>query len=188
MNADTKPAKHIPKLNPLIRGGFIMFNKTICCVSGILWLCGSALAADSSFLKDAAQGGLMEVKLGELAQTNASSQAVKDFGQRMVTDHGKMGDEVKNVASRQNVSLPTDVSMMEKMTYERLSHKTGVDFDKAYIEDMVKDHKSDIAAFEKEVNSGSDPEAKAVAQKALPIIREHLRMAQQIAGQLGVAQ
>jgi putative membrane protein len=74
------------------------------------------------------------------------------------------------------------------VTYERLSHKTGTDFDKAYIEDMVKDHKSDIAAFEKEVNSGSDSEAKAVAQKALPIIREHLRMAQQIAGQLGVAQ
>lgn len=148
----------------------------------------SAFAADSSFLKDACEGGIMEVRLGQLAQTNASSQAVKDFGQRMVTDHGKMGDDVKGVASRENVSMPTSESMMQKMTYERLSHKTGTDFDKAYIEDMVKDHKSDIAAFEKEVNSGSDSEAKAVAQKALPIIREHLRMAQQLAGQLGVAQ
>jgi putative membrane protein len=158
-------------------------------VSGLLWLgTAAAFAADSSFLKDATEGGIMEVKLGQLAQTNASSQAVKDFGQRMVTDHGRMDNDVKMVASRENVSLPTSESMLQKMTYERLSHKTGVDFDKAYIEDMVKDHKSDIAAFEKEMNSGSDSDAKAVAQKALPIIREHLRMAQQIAGQLGVAQ
>ena len=165
-----------------------MFRRTTYYVSGIMWLCASAFAADSSFLKDAAQGGLMEVRLGELAQSNASSQAVKDFGRRMVTDHGKMGDDVKNVAARQNVNLPGDISMMEKVTYERLSHKTGVDFDKAYIEDMVKDHKADIAAFEKEVNSGSDPEAKAMAEKALPAIREHLRMAEEIAAQLGVAQ
>jgi putative membrane protein len=165
-----------------------MSSKALCCVSGLMWLSSSAFAADSSFLKDASQGGLLEVKLGQLAQQNASSQQVKDFGQRMATDHGKMGEDVKSVAARENVSLPGDISMMEKMTYERLSHKTGVDFDKAYIEDMVKDHKSDIAAFEKEANSGSDPEAKAVAQKALPIIREHLRMAQQIAAQLGVAQ
>lgn len=157
-------------------------------VSGILFLGVSAFAADSSFLKDACQGGLLEVKLGQLAQSNASSQAVKDFGQRMATDHARMGEGVRNVASRQNVSLPDDISMMEKVTYERLSHKSGVDFDKAYIEDMVKDHKADIAAFEKEVNSGSDPEAKAVAEKALPTIREHLRMAQALAGQLGVAQ
>jgi putative membrane protein len=165
-----------------------MFIRVISCVSGLLWLCTAASAADSSFLKDATEGGIMEVKLGQLAQTNASSQAVKDFGQRMVTDHSKMGDDVRMVASNQNVSVPTSESMMQKMTYERLSHKTGVDFDKAYIEDMVKDHKADIAAFEKEVNSGSDPDAKAVAQKALPIIREHLRMAQEIAAQLGVAQ
>ncbi len=165
-----------------------MSRKAICCISGVLCLCGTAFAADSSFLKDAAQGGLLEVKLGQLAETNASSQAVKDFGRRMVTDHGKLGEDVKQVAARENVNLPGDVSMMEKMTYDRLSKKTGTDFDKAYIEDMVKDHKSDIAAFEKEANSGSDSEAKAVAQKALPIIREHLRIAQQIAAQLGVAQ
>ncbi|HTB14157.1 MAG TPA: DUF4142 domain-containing protein [Bryobacteraceae bacterium] len=165
-----------------------MFIRVVSCVSGLLWLCAASSAADSSFLKDATEGGIMEVKLGQLAQTNASSQAVKDFGQRMVTDHGKMGDDVRMVATNQHVSVPTSESMMQKMTYERLSHKTGVDFDKAYIEDMVKDHKADIAAFEKEVNSGSDPDAKAVAQKALPIIREHLRMAQEIAAQLGVAQ
>jgi putative membrane protein len=157
-------------------------------MSGILLLGVTAFAADSSFLKDATEGGILEVKLGQLAQNNAASPAVKDFGQRMVADHSRMGEDVRNVASRQNVSLPTSESMMQKVTYERLAHKTGVEFDKAYIEDMVKDHKADMAAFEKEVNAGSDPEAKAVAQKALPIIREHLRMAQEIAAQLGVAQ
>lgn len=165
-----------------------MSTKAICYISGVLLFSVSAFAADSSFLKDSAEGGILEVKLGQLAQTNASSQAVKDFGQKMVTDHGKLGDDVKNVASRENINLPSSESMMQKLTYERLSHKTGVDFDKAYIEDMVKDHKSDIAAFEKEANSGSDSQAKAMAEKALPTLREHLRMAQQIAGQLGVAQ
>lgn len=154
----------------------------------MLCLSAVAFAADSSFLKDACEGGMLEVKLGQLAQTNASSQAVKDFGQRMVNDHTKLGDNVKQVASMESVSLPNSESMMQKMTYERLSHKTGTDFDKAYIEDMVKDHKSDISAFEKEANSGSDAQAKAMAEKALPTLREHLRMAQQIAGQLGVAQ
>jgi putative membrane protein len=165
-----------------------MSHKSLYYVSGMLLFCGSAFAADSSFLKDAAEGGLLEVKLGQLAQTNASSQAVKDFGQRMVTDHSQLNQQVQNVASSENVSLPSNIGMRDKVTYERLSHKTGADFDKAYIEDMVKDHKADIAAFEKEANSGSDPQAKAAAEKALPIIREHLRMAQQIAGQLGVAQ
>jgi putative membrane protein len=163
-----------------------MPGKGIYLILGLL-LCGAAFAADSSFLKDAAQGGLLEVKLGQLAQSNASLQAVKDFGLKMAMDHGRMGEDVKAVAARENVSLPNDLSTMEKVTYERLLHKTGSYFDKAYIEDMVKDHKADIAAFEKEVNSGTDPDAKAVAQKALPIIRDHLQMAQQLAAQLGVA-
>jgi putative membrane protein len=157
-------------------------------ISGLLWIGAVAFAADTSFFKDAAEGGILEVKLGELAQSNASSQAVKDFGQRMITDHGKMVDDVRNAAMKENYTVPTAESMMQKMTYERLAHTTGAGFDKAYIEDMVKDHKADIAAFEKKANAGKDPVAKGVAEKALPIIREHLRMAEQIASSLGIAQ
>jgi putative membrane protein len=157
-------------------------------VSGILCLCVSASAADSAFLKDAAQGGMAEVKLGQLAQQNASSQQVKDFGARMVADHTRLDQDVKSVASQENVNLPSDMSMKDRAQYDMLSKKTGASFDKAYIENMVKDHKADIAAFEREISSGSDPQVKAMAEKALPILREHLRLAQQAAGQLGVPQ
>jgi putative membrane protein len=152
---------------------------------GVLWLGASAFGADSSFLKSACEGGMMEVKMGELAQRNASDPHVKEFGQRMMTDHGSMGNEVKALASRENVSLPEDIGVKDKFVYERLSKKTGADFDKAYMSDMVKDHKDDIAAFEKEANSGGDSDAKALAMKALPTLREHLRMAQEIATRIG---
>ena len=152
----------------------------------LLCLAPLAFAADSSFLKDAHEGGVMEVKMGELAQTHASSQAVKDFAQRMITDHGKMNMDVKNVAMGENVSVSDDMSMMQKGSYDLLERKNGADFDKAYVERMIKDHEADLKAFQKEVNSGSDAQAKAVAEKAIPIIQEHLRMAQELGRQIGV--
>ena len=163
-----------------------MSRKPIFVISGLLWLCVAASAADSAFLKDACQGGIMEMKLGQLAQTNASSQQVKDFGQRMVNDHSRMNMSVRDLAGKQSVTLPSDISIKDKITYDLISKKTGADFDRAYMEDMIADHKADVAAFEREVESGTDPEAKAVAQKALPTIREHLRMAEEIGRQLGV--
>ena len=64
-------------------------------------------AADRHFMDKAAQGGMAEVELGQLAEQNASSQEVKDFGKRMVTDHSKANDELKQLASKQDVTLPT---------------------------------------------------------------------------------
>ena len=142
---------------------------------------------DNSFAKDAAEGGMAEVKMGQLAQTNAMNAKVKMFGERMVTDHTKMGDELKGVASRKNITLPSDISSKQQSTYKTLSAKTGADFDKAYISDMVKDHEEDIAAFQKEANSGTDEDLKAFASKALPTLQEHLKMAQDIARELGVS-
>jgi putative membrane protein len=158
--------------------------KAIYSTFGLFWLCAAASAADTAFLKDAADGGLFEIKLGELAQSNASSQFVKDFGQKMITEHGAMNQEVQNLAGKQNITLPSDIALKEKMTYEILAKKKGADFDKAYMEDMVKDHEADLGAFQREADSGSDSEAKALAAKAIPVIREHLHMAQQIASQL----
>jgi putative membrane protein len=166
----------------------VISGKVISGVAGLLWLCVSASAADTAFLKDACQGGLLEVKLGELAQTHGSAQGVKEFGQRMVTDHGGMNQEIQDVAGKQNVTLPSDVSLKEKARYELLSRKNGADFDKAYMADMVKDHEEDLAAFQREVDTGTDSNAKAVAMKAIPVIKEHLRMARETAKQVGAAQ
>jgi putative membrane protein len=141
---------------------------------------------DSSFLKEAAEGGMDEVKLGELALQNASSDRVKQFGQHMIDDHTRMGDEIKGLAVGKNVSVASDIGIVEKASYKMLAMKTGANFDKDYIRDMVKDHEADLAAFRKEVSNGSDADVKAAAQKAIPTIEEHLRMAREIASDLGV--
>ena len=133
---------------------------------------------DQSFMMKAAQGGQAEVELGNLAQSNAKSDAVKQFGQRMVTDHSKANDELKNIAVQKNVTLPTSLDAKDQATKDKLSGMKGAAFDRAYMADMVKDHKTDIAAFEREARSGKDSDVKAWAEKTLPTLREHLRLAE----------
>ena len=141
---------------------------------------------DVAFMKDAAEGGMDEVKFGELARQNGANDHVKKFGQRMVDDHSKMNSDLTALAGRKSVILPTDISVTQKASYKLLSSKAGDDFDKAYISSMVKDHEADIAAFQKEAGSGTDGDVKALASKALPTLQEHLRMAQDIARELGL--
>jgi putative membrane protein len=142
--------------------------------------------SDAAFLKDGAEGGMDEVKLGELALQNGVGDRVKQFGQRMVDDHTKMNNELQPLAARKHVTLPTDISVRQHASYKLLSAKSGEEFDKSYISSMVKDHEEDIAAFQKEASNGTDADVKALASKALPTLQEHLRMAQDIARELGV--
>ena len=166
-------------------------NSLLRTITGASFLMGATMllhadSPDAGFLKDAAQGGMDEVKTGELAQSHATRQDVKDFGKHMMQDHKKMGDEVNALAARKGVELPKFITTMESVSYKMLSAKNGVDFDKAYISGMLKDHNNDIAAFEKEANTGKDPDVKALASKALPTLRQHLQMVQKIASDLGV--
>lgn len=133
---------------------------------------------DATFAMKAAQGGMAEVKLGQLATQNASNADVKMFGQRMVDDHSKANDQLKQLAAKQNITLPSDIDAKDQATYDRLSKLHGADFDRAYINDMVNDHKKDIAEFEKEANGGKDQSLKTFAQNTLPTLRDHLQMAQ----------
>jgi putative membrane protein len=103
----------------------------------------------------------------------------------MVTDHTKMGDEVKSLAGSKGVTLPSQMEAKEKAEYDRLSKKTGAEFDRDYMSMMVKDHMQDIQEFQNEANSGQDPDVKALAAKALPTLREHLRMAENAEKQVG---
>jgi putative membrane protein len=135
--------------------------------------------ADNTFIMKAAQGGMAEVELGKLAQANASSDAVKQFGQRMVDDHSKANDELKRIAADKGVTLPSGPDAKSQATKDRLSKLTGKEFDRAYMEDMVKDHREDVAEFKKEANSGKDSEVKGFASKTLPTLEEHLKLAEQ---------
>jgi putative membrane protein len=143
---------------------------------------GSNLSAsDKNFVRDAAQGGMAEVELGKLATEKASSDDVKKFGQRMVDDHTKAGDQLKQVASSEGVQLPEGLSAKDKLTKERLSKLNGAQFDKAYMADMVKDHTQDVADFQRESKSGRDPAVKDFASQTLPTLQDHLKQAKEIA-------
>jgi putative membrane protein len=137
-------------------------------------------SSDRTFMQKAAQGGMAEVELGKLAEENAQSQAVKDFGKRMVDDHSKAGDELKQVASQQGVTLPADLSAKDNATKHGLSQLHGDAFDKAYMNDMVSDHRQDIAEFKHESTAGRDPQVKQWATQTLPTLEEHLKMAEQV--------
>jgi putative membrane protein len=141
---------------------------------------GTAMA-DTHFVKKAAEGGLAEVELGQLAVQKASSEQVKKFGQRMVDDHSKANDELKEVASKEHITLPTEPDAKDRATKARLEKLSGAEFDKAYMADMVKDHRHDVAEFARESKNAQNPSVKSFAEKTLPTLREHLKMAEQIA-------
>jgi putative membrane protein len=142
-------------------------------------------SSDRTFMQKAAQGGMAEVELGQLAQENGQSQEVKDFGKRMVDDHSKAGDQLKQVASQEGVTLPNDLSAKDKATKQRLSQLHGEAFDKAYMNDMVSDHREDVAEFKHESSSGRDPQVKEWATQTLPTLEGHLKMAEQVDAKVG---
>jgi putative membrane protein len=140
---------------------------------------GSAnrVAEDNTFLGTAAQANMFEIQLGKIAQ-RSSNPMVKQFAVRMVTDHSNLQNQVKTVASAQGVTLPTSVSPSQQATIDRLSKLSGADFDREYINTMVKDHKDDISEFHHEATAGSEPAVKTFAENALPTLHEHLTLAE----------
>jgi putative membrane protein len=143
--------------------------------------------ADEAFAKEAAIGGILEVDLGNLAKQNAANADVKQFGDRMVTDHSKANDELKQWASSHNVTLPADLDAKHKAVMDRLSKLNGAAFDKAYMKNMVSDHKEDVAKFKKESTSGKNADLKAWAGKTLPTLQDHLKMAEDTAAKVGAS-
>jgi len=134
---------------------------------------GSALSEkDKTFMKKAAKGGMMEVTMGKMAEQNAKSDDVKSFGKRMVTDHSKANDELKSIASKKGVQLPSK------------EHSGKWTSDKAYMDMMIKDHEKDLAEFKEEASSGSDPDVKKFADDTAKMVQEHLDLAKETHGKL----
>jgi putative membrane protein len=130
--------------------------------------------SDSSFVNEAAVGGMAEVELGKLAASKATSADVKKFGQMMVTDHTAANNELKTLAAKKNWTLPTDLDSSHKSTMDELKGLSGAEFDKEYVEEMVDDHEKDVSAFEDKAKNATDPDLKAFAEKTLPVLRKHL--------------
>jgi putative membrane protein len=134
--------------------------------------------SDETFVMKAASAGMEEVELGKLAVEKASSDEVKKFGQRMVDDHSKAGDELKTLAQNKHITLPGATDPNGKATYDRLSKLSGTSFDRAYMQAMVVGHRQALNDFRMETKMGKDADVKGWAAKTLPTIEEHVKLAQ----------
>jgi putative membrane protein len=137
-------------------------------------------SADAKFAMKAAQGGMAEVQLGQLAAQKASNPDVKAYGQMMVDDHTKANDQLKSVAAQQNMTLPTTLDAKDQALMTKLQGLSGADFDKTYVKAMVKDHQEDVKEFQKEADKGKDPQIKNFASQTLPVLQQHLSKAQSL--------
>jgi putative membrane protein len=131
---------------------------------------------DALFAKKAAAGGLTEVALGQIAEQNASSQEIKDFGAKMVADHGKANDALKAVAAKDSLTIPDKPNAEQQELIDKLTKETGKKFDTTYVHAMVKAHIADKALFAEEIDDAKNPDLKQFASDTLPVIKEHLGM------------
>lgn len=131
---------------------------------------------DTEFAVAAADGGLFEVESSQLALQKAKSPEVKKLAQMMVTDHTKANEELKGLAQVKGISLPAAVGEDHRDKIQKLQEKTGADFDKEYIDLMVKAHEKDVKAFEKQAEDGNDAELKSWAAGKVTTLRHHLEM------------
>jgi putative membrane protein len=168
-----------------------MIGKYALAAVGVLWgLTGASLAvaagaSGASFIKEAVQGNLAEVKVGQLAQDKGATQGVKDFGAALVKDHGSANESAAEAAQQMKVTAPGKPNMKQTEIYDKLAKLSGESFDKQFIKAMVKDHKEDIAKYERE-SKESGPAAD-YAKQTLPTLKAHLKMAEDLAGSEHVA-
>jgi putative membrane protein len=136
---------------------------------------------DKVFVSKALEGGMAEVQLGQLAAQKSQSDDVKQFGQKMVTDHTQMGDQMKPVAEQLGIKPPSEPSKKDRKEMQKLQGLTGQDFDREYITMMVMDHRKDLKDFKEEAQSANDPKVKQAAAQGVDVISQHLQMIEQIA-------
>lgn len=139
-------------------------------------------AQDRNFLMEAAMGGMMEVELGRLATEKGASEAVKQFGQRMVDDHSKANQELMNLAQGKGITLPTTMDEKHHKDMTKLSSLSGAEFDREYAKMMLSDHRKDVSEFEKQSTRGTDADLREFAGKTLPTLQEHLKLAEALPG------
>jgi putative membrane protein len=134
-------------------------------------------APDQQFMIEAARGGIAEVELGRLAAQRAASDVVRQFAQRMATDHGAANQELMQLAQRKGLTLPQEMSAQHRAAMDRLAAMSGPAFDQAYMADMMRDHLQDAALFTREAREGQDAEVRSWATRMLATIQEHQRLA-----------
>ncbi len=135
---------------------------------------------DKKFIDETAQDGIAEVQLSQLASQKASSPQVKQVASQMYIEHSQANQQLKDLAMRKGVQPPTSLTKDDQKEYKKLRDLSGTDFDREYIGYLVKDHKSDIDLFQKEVKDGKDVDLKNWASDMVPKLQHHLTMVQNL--------
>jgi putative membrane protein len=131
--------------------------------------------ADEEFVTKAQKSGLLEVEAGNLASQKATNPEVKSFGQQMVTDHQKANDRLNQIAQQKGLSATAQMDEKHQKKIQKLSEKTGAEFDKAYIDEMIKEHKKDVEEYSKAAKDAKDPDLRSFAAETVPILEGHLQ-------------
>jgi len=131
------------------------------------------------FIRDAIQRNLAEIRMGQLAQDKAQSSDVKSYGQMLVTDQSASNEQAEKVAEQIGIATPTEPSVTQKAMLDKMSRLSGTAFDRAFINEMIADHKMNIARFQNEAKKKNDPAAD-FANQALPTLKKHLDAAQKL--------
>ena len=137
----------------------------------------SLSAGDKRFVEKAMRDGMAEVKLGELAKERGLREEVKEFANRMVTDHTAANDGLRSLAAAKGVELPSELAKKDQRTMDKLGKALGPDFDRAYMRNMVSDHRKDLAEFRHEAKRGKDADVRNFAASKVATLEEHLRAA-----------
>jgi putative membrane protein len=146
----------------------------------------TAATPDLSFYKSLAEGGIAEVRNGQLAQEKGADPKIKDFGAMMVKDHAAANQELLALAKSKGIKLPKGPGTGADTTQAKLDALSGESFDKSYVKGQVKAHRDTVALLQKEISTGQDADAKAFAQKVLPTVQSHLTAIEGIASGMGI--
>ncbi|MBS1821121.1 MAG: DUF4142 domain-containing protein [Acidobacteria bacterium] len=141
---------------------------------------------DKLFIRKVTESGLAQVQLGKLASERASSQDVKDYGQKMADDHAKLNSSMATIADSIGMRLPKNLSKADQEQYQKLSALSGEAFDKEYLTCMIRDHHEDMREFRIEAQTTGDPDLKAAIDGAQKVIHDHLALARKLAVENGV--
>jgi len=171
---------------------FSIFRRVIPGIALFLSAVGYAQDADLTrserdLVNALAQGNIAEIQLGNLAKKKASNKAVKDFGARMAADHTVLDQQLKQWASGNNVQLPTTMTAEEQSSYNKMAKLSGKEFDREYMRMMLEDHHTDVSELQQTALHSKNVAIKGLATRTLPILQNHLLIAQNVAGSLGLS-
>jgi putative membrane protein len=141
---------------------------------------GELSRGDTRFLEHVARDSQAEIELGRLAAERGGSDAVKQFGDRMVKDHSQAANELKQLAQQKGITLSEQADRKHSRAVDRLSKLSGAEFDRAFVKDMVKDHEKAVSSFRREAQRAKDADVKQWASKTLPTLEDHLKSAQSL--------